>query len=270
MVRNANTGDFVQPAAGDQSAPPMTIGTTSSGRPDPIYVVARTDKVRIFVNVPEMEANHVGPGTAARVRVQALDDGEFHGSVTRTSWALNTQTRTLRAEIDLPNPDAKLLPGMYAYADVLIKREGVWAVPADVVVELGNQNCIFLYQDQKAIKTPVQTGTSDGKWTEIVRQEVHGQWQPPSTDDQIIQGKLDEISNGQSVNVVSGDRQSHDSPATARLAGQLARRHESTPHARRGACNSCERRRYACLNETLLRQFCDKAVGRASGEITFW
>ena len=44
-------------------------------------------------------------------------------------WALNVKSRTLRAEIDLPNPGGQLLPGMYAYANVIIERPGVRALP---------------------------------------------------------------------------------------------------------------------------------------------
>ena len=52
---------------------------------------------------------------------QAYRDEPIPGTVTRTSWALNVKSRTLRAEIDLPNPGGQLLPGMYAYAKVIIE-----------------------------------------------------------------------------------------------------------------------------------------------------
>ena len=49
-------------------------------------------------------------------------DEPIPGTVTRTSWALNVKSRTLRAEIDLPNPGSQILPGMYAYAEVIVER----------------------------------------------------------------------------------------------------------------------------------------------------
>ena len=51
--------------------------------------------------------------------------------------ALRRETRTLQAEIDLPNPDKHLLPGMYAYGRVRIERRNVRAVPLAAVVEIG-------------------------------------------------------------------------------------------------------------------------------------
>jgi hypothetical protein len=90
-------------------------------------VVDRTDKVRIFIDIPEGDANHVRVGTKGTVVVRAYRDESIPATVTRTAWALNTQSRTLRAEIDLPDSGSRLLPGMYAYAQVIIERPDVRA-----------------------------------------------------------------------------------------------------------------------------------------------
>ena len=72
--------------------------------------MARTDKVRISCDVPEMEASYVVPGTKATVRIPAVQGDKIDAKVTRTSWSLMVQSRTLRAEIDLPNPNAPCYP----------------------------------------------------------------------------------------------------------------------------------------------------------------
>ena len=77
-VRNANTGDYVQAATGDKS--------TSRG--SPMFVIARDDMVRIFVDVPEEYARYVREGTKANVRADALSGLEIRAAVTRTSWSL--------------------------------------------------------------------------------------------------------------------------------------------------------------------------------------
>jgi multidrug efflux pump subunit AcrA (membrane-fusion protein) len=120
VLRNANTGDFVLPATGDPSAAVRTVDQSGSGA-TPIYVVARTDVVRVYVDVPEQDANYIvsrvahdagdpRPVTKASVLVASYQDTELPAEVTRSSWALNFKSRTLRAEIDLHNPDARLLP----------------------------------------------------------------------------------------------------------------------------------------------------------------
>src|SRR5262249_31275848 len=92
--RNVNTGHYVHPVTG--------------GATEPLLVVEQTDKVRVFVDVPEMESPFVNAGAKAdtvAVRIQALGDKEFPGTVTRTSRSLESRNRSLRTEVDLPNTD---------------------------------------------------------------------------------------------------------------------------------------------------------------------
>jgi HlyD family secretion protein len=209
IVRNANTDDYVEPRYGDESAPRGGTTNESSLRGTPIYIVARTDVVRIYVDVPEMEANYVHgpdrknnvPGTKATVRIQALNDAAIEGTVTRTSWALNVRSRTLRAEIDLPNKDARMLPGMYAYGEVEIERRDVRALPAAAVIEIGNENTCYLHEDGKAVRTPVQTGVNDGKHIEVLRKKIKGKWQEFTGDEEVILGDLAELRDGEKVRV---------------------------------------------------------------------
>ena len=144
----------------------------------PIFIVARTDLVRVYVDVPAVEANYVQRGTKARVRVSSDDYAEFPATVTRTSWALDYRSRTLRAKIDLPNKGEKLRPGMYAYGLVEIARHGVLSVPMPAVLEIGNEICCYLYEDGKAIRTPVQTGMNDGKYVEMPQERQSGVGSP--------------------------------------------------------------------------------------------
>jgi multidrug efflux pump subunit AcrA (membrane-fusion protein) len=137
VARNANTGDFVVPSAGDPTANVRSPYLGPGGQSAPIYVVDRTDIVRIFVDIPEQDANYVHIGSKATVLAKAYRDEPISGAVTRTSWALNIQSRTLRAEIDLPNPGSQLLPGMYAYAKVIIERPGAKALPVAALTHSG-------------------------------------------------------------------------------------------------------------------------------------
>ena len=86
VARNANTFDFVLPTTGDPTADPHSPHLSPSGAAAPIYVVDRTDIVRIFVDIPEQDANYVQIGTKASVLVKAYRDQPIPGSVTRTSW----------------------------------------------------------------------------------------------------------------------------------------------------------------------------------------
>jgi HlyD family secretion protein len=201
VVRNANTGDYVEPRYGDASPQLGGIESAAKELGTPIYVVARIDTVRVYVDVPEMESHYVDRGTKARVRIQSLNDEEFEGKVARTSTALSVRSRTLRAEIDLPNKDARIRPGMYAYGMIEIERKNVFAVPQAAVIEIGNDNVVYLYEDGKAHRTPVQIGINDGKLIEVFRKKVKQKWEPFTGDEEVILGDLPELRDGEKVRV---------------------------------------------------------------------
>jgi HlyD family secretion protein len=212
IARNANKGDFVLPATGDPSAAPRSPDQ-SAARATPIFTVARTDLVRVYVDVPEADAIHIvsevdkAAGdpravTKGRVRVYAFNDEELPATVTRSAWALNFKSRTLRAEIDLKNPDAKLLPGMYAYGLVVIERHNVQALPMEAITEVGNQFGCYLLKDGQSAWTPVQTGVSDGKWIEVYKKRVQDQWHPFDGQEEVLTGDLSELADGRKVRVV--------------------------------------------------------------------
>ena len=168
VARNANTGDFVVPTAGDPTAMALPLSRLG-GNAAPIYVVDRLDVVRIFVDIPEQDANYVKIGTKATVLAEAYRDEPIPGAVTRTSWALNVKSRTLRAEIDLPNPGSQLLPGMYAYAKVIIERPGVRALPLSALTHSGDKTFCWRCKDGHAERAEIRTGVSDGEWIEVTR-----------------------------------------------------------------------------------------------------
>jgi HlyD family secretion protein len=207
VARNANTGDFVLPATGDPTAMPRAPDL-SPDRAAPIYVVDRVDVVRIFVDIPEQDANFVKVGTKATVLARAFRDEELPGSVTRTSWALNVKSRTLRAEIDLHNPDSQLLPGMYAYGKVIIDRAGVRALPVDALTYSGDKTFCLRYEDGHAVRTELRTGVGDGNWIEVTHRRVPASqagpagevpWAPIDGSERVILGDLSILTDGAPV-----------------------------------------------------------------------
>ena len=167
VARNANTFDFVQPTTGDPTANVRSPYLSPSGTSAPIYVVDRTDIVRIFVDIPEQDANDVQIGSKANLLVKAYRDEPIPGTVTRTAWAPQHQEPDPSGlRIDLPNPGSKLLPGMYAYAKVILERPGVQSLPATALTQSGDKTFCWTFKDGHAQRTEVRTGISDGEWIE--------------------------------------------------------------------------------------------------------
>jgi HlyD family secretion protein len=223
VARNANTWDFVLPQGGDTTtngrAPYLAPGGTAA----PIYVVDRTDIVRIYVDIPEEDANYVKEGSKAKVQIQKYSPKWIPATVTRTAWALNVKSRTLRAEIDLPNENQKILPGMYAYGKVTIERPNVRAIPVSALGHFGESTYYWTYENGHAVKTEVQTGVSDGKWIEITARRAHGDensddsWTPINGNEQVI--LLDDLAlltEGAPVTVPGKTAEKAEAPAAAK------------------------------------------------------
>jgi multidrug efflux pump subunit AcrA (membrane-fusion protein) len=98
--RLVNPGDLVQ--------------AVTSTRTSPLFTCEELDVVRVLADAPEASVAGIRPGLPADVELYGPGGITVHGTVTRIATALNPATRTMRVEIDLPNPDGKLVPGMYA------------------------------------------------------------------------------------------------------------------------------------------------------------
>ena len=100
----------------------------------PLFTVQRIDTIRMFCDVPENDVPHFRIGDAAIVKPAGLDDKPFIGKVTRFSLRLDPETRNMRTEIDLPNPEERLYPGMYATVSLeMNRRPDALTVPAPAV-----------------------------------------------------------------------------------------------------------------------------------------
>jgi len=100
-----------------------------------MFTIMQSNVIRTYVHVPQDAAFGLEPGVGAKVRVPEIPGREFRGKVTRVADALEPNTRTLLAEVDIPNPDGALSPGIYCAVELDIPRKVLsLTVPADAVV----------------------------------------------------------------------------------------------------------------------------------------
>ena len=177
--RNVNRGDFVQPASTMTAKPMLTV--------------ASTDTVRVFVDVPEMDSPFVAAGRAGYVSVQALPDRIVAGKVARTSWVLGAN-RTLHTELDLPNPQGLLRPGMYATAHIVLEeRPNVYVLPLSAIIRDGKQAFCWIVDGKVAKRTPITTGLQVGTDIEVIA-GLKG-------DEQIVQSQVAMLQEGQPIEI---------------------------------------------------------------------
>src|SRR5262249_30511228 len=151
--------------------------------------------VRIAVSLPETYATDVNPGDPAVIELQAMKGRTVEGKVTRTAWALDPKTRTIRVEIDIPNPGRRLRPGLYAYATVIVEehRDVLTARRPPVVQDRGKSSGVIVVAG-KAVRRTIETGLSDGTRTEVTSR-LDG-------SEEVVKASAGSIVEGQAVEVI--------------------------------------------------------------------
>lgn len=195
--RHVHTGHFLNAANGS------TTG-------QPLLVVVRTDKVRVFAEVPEADAVRVVQGDAGRIRVQTLNNRQFEGRVTGTSWSLDPTQRTLRTEIDFANPEGILRPGMYVHSLIDVAHDDAWVIPASAILIRDETTFCYQVRNGKTHRLPVRLGLRDGAFVEITKIQapprIVGEppaWVDPTGAEIIVVSKPGELMDNQPVKVVA-------------------------------------------------------------------
>lgn len=146
--------------------PGALVGPGSGGA---IVTVAQIDRMRVFVAVNEREAPSIRVGQDAVVRLDAFPDRELHGTVVRVSPAFDPSTRTLDAEIELPNADGELRIAMYGRAEIVLETHPqAVVVPVGAVIINAMGRYAFVVEGDRVRRRAVTTGVDVGDWLEVL------------------------------------------------------------------------------------------------------
>lgn len=119
-TRNVDQGDLVNADSASSSA---------------MFSLARDDVIRVTVEVPQNASAGVREGLAAHIEVPSNPGQSFSGTVTRSSVALLSSARTLSTEVDVPNPDGRIRPGLFVYVTMEIPQDRpTVSVPAEALI----------------------------------------------------------------------------------------------------------------------------------------
>ena len=111
----------------------VTAGSGSTTTP--LYRMAQTDPLRIFVDVPQSAAGELmNAGAPAEIRATGAVGGVFAGKIARSAESINPQARTMRVEVDMPNATHALVPGMYVNIAFRLPPRGLVEVPAAALI----------------------------------------------------------------------------------------------------------------------------------------
>jgi RND family efflux transporter MFP subunit len=156
-MRYADTGSLIQ------------AGTSSDTQSMPVVRVAQSDLLRLRMPVPENDVPYIQVGGEVQIKVNATGR-TFTGKIVRFSRALNPDTRTMLTEVDVPNSDLLLSPGMYAETTIQLQhKDDTLLLPAEAVVQNGNQAHVLVVDSTNHIeRRNVTLGIQTANQTEIV------------------------------------------------------------------------------------------------------
>lgn len=170
-----------------------------------LYQMAKIDRLRIYVSVPQRVARYLKEGMNADVMVQEFPDRHFVGKVTNVSGALDPKTRTRQTEIQIDNPDRALLPGMYAEVRLSALREAPWIrVPGTTIVTRNDGNYVVVADNGKARYQKIVLGRDFGNQVEI-RTGLSG-------NEQVIISPSDDLKDGEPIKAELQENAGSDKP----------------------------------------------------------
>jgi RND family efflux transporter MFP subunit len=141
-----------------------------------VVSMVEIDRVRLVANVVEKDLRRVLVGSAAAVEVDAFPGEIFQGRVARLAPVLDPATRTAQMEVEVPNGDFRLKPGMYSRVRLTVASKAqALTVPVNAVVTLEGKRGVFQVKDgaaagapKEADFVPIQTGLEDGTRVEVL------------------------------------------------------------------------------------------------------
>ena len=163
----------------------------------PLFTVAGTDTVRVYVDVPQSAMAMVQPGQKAIVVIRELPQTAFEGTVVRNARALDAASRTLLTEVQIVNPKRLLLPGMYAEVRFQIKTDGqTLVIPANaLVVRTEGPEAAVVKSDNTVHYQKLELGRDFGTEVEITGGLDEGT--------RVVVNPSDDIREGVAVTVLS-------------------------------------------------------------------
>jgi RND family efflux transporter MFP subunit len=179
--RRVDTGAFVQSAA--------------TGKAEPLFTLARVDRLRIRTEIPEGDSAWVKIGQPAILRVDAVRGQAFAAKVARFADALDLKTRTMQTELELDQPATSLRPGMFGEVTItLADYPDALLLPTAALLPAGGKAAVLVVGEGKARRREVEVGSNDGARVHI----THGL----TAEDEVITDGKNIVREGQEVTVV--------------------------------------------------------------------
>lgn len=166
---------IIAPFSGEVSRRYVDAGALVSPS-TPIVNLIHTETLKVVGHVLEKDIPLLKIGMKAKISAESFPGKVFEGRIARISSALEPATRTLQAEIEIPNPGRILKPSMFARIEVVLtEKPRALVVPRYAVILEGGSKAIFVVEGNQAVRKPVVTGIEQEQFVEILEGASEGE-----------------------------------------------------------------------------------------------
>jgi RND family efflux transporter MFP subunit len=184
--RNVDVGDLIDAGGG------------SGARA--LFVLSQTDPLRVYVNVPQTYAQLIKVGQKVAITQTELPGKRFDGEIVRTAGSIDTTTRTMQVEINLPNKNAMLLPGAFVQVALPLPADASLVIPANALLFRKDGLSVAVVDGNGTVHLrPVQIGRNLGPTIEVL--------QGVSISDRLVLNPADSLAEGDHVTVSAASRE---------------------------------------------------------------
>jgi RND family efflux transporter MFP subunit len=186
---------IVAPFAGVITRRNVDVGDLiDAGGTRPLFLLAQTDPLRVYINVPQAYAQLVKAGQPVVVTQAELRGQSFKGEVARTSGAIDTATRMMQVEVSLPNREGLLLPGAYVQVSLPLAASRALSVPANALLFRAEGTRVATVDAEGRVRLrTIQVGRNYGETVEVLDGITAG--------DRLIVNPSDSLAEGDVVTV---------------------------------------------------------------------
>jgi len=187
---------IVAPFQGEISRKYVDAGALVSSS-TPLVNLVHTETLKIVANVVEKDVPLLKPGMKAKIRSESYPGRVFEGRMEKINATVDLSTRTLQAEIWIPNPDHSLKPGMFSNVEVvLLEKPQALVIPREAILEAGSEMSVFLVEGKQAVRRPIAIGYEQDRMVEVLKGLNEG--------DQVVIKGQQLIKEGSTIRIIEG------------------------------------------------------------------
>ncbi len=183
----------------------IDIGDLIDGTTKPLFVIAKTDPLRVYINVPQSYSQWVKVGQAAEINLDEIRGKTFQGQITKSASAIDPLTRTMQVEVTLANKERKLLPGAFVQVSLKLPASNAINIPSNALLIRKEGPQVAIVDDQNKVQLrKIKLGRDFGVASDVIDGLKGGE--------RLVMNPSDSLNDGDIVTVVADKVKSEVQP----------------------------------------------------------